>query len=87
MESNNETIDIESVKNELSYIQLKLKQHNANLSNLINQTELKKDNTRILIGNQVTKVNKDDIKTIVLLQSQVKKCGLIQCQPNGLHFL
>lgn len=61
LQSNNETIDVASVKNELTDVQLRLKQHNDNLNDLVSQTELKKDNARTFIGNQMTKVNKDDI--------------------------
>ena len=47
--SNNKDIDIEQVKNEIKNIKAKQSDHNAQLNDFLNQTGLRKDNSRLVI--------------------------------------
>ena len=47
--SNNKDIDIEQVQNEIRNIKAKQKDHNAQLNDFLNQTGLRKDNSRLVV--------------------------------------
>jgi len=61
LRSNNSEIETNIIRNNVIDTNAKIKEHTLILNEFLEQTQLRKDNNRLIIGTEMTKINKDDI--------------------------